>query len=332
MTGFAEHFDLNTPLALAPMALAAGGALASACAKAGTLGLVGGGYGDLEWTAREYQLAVDNISDDAAAMGRLGCGFISWKLAEDSAALDWLIDNHKSAAIMLSFGDPRPFAKRIVESGAALICQIHSLKDLPLAIEAGAKVIVAQGTEAGGHGATQDSGRGTFAFIPEVADWIAANAPGTYLLGAGGIADGRGVAAALALGADGVMMGSRLWATKECLAAPKAKEIVAETDGDGTARSAVFDILRRKNWPGIFDFRAIRNDIHREWENRIDQLKNAPEEARADYEEGARNKDYSRVHIGIGESIGLITDIQDAATLIDDIQAEMDSALKRIHG
>ena len=82
MTGFAEHFDLKTPLALAPMALAAGGALASACAKAGALGLVGGGYGDLEWTAREYQLAVDNISDDAAAMGRLGCGFISWKLAE----------------------------------------------------------------------------------------------------------------------------------------------------------------------------------------------------------------------------------------------------------
>lgn len=330
MTGFAEQFDLSIPLALAPMALAAGGELASACARAGALGLVGGGYGDLEWTSREYQAAVDAIGDDKASMGRLGCGFISWKLAENADALDWLIANHTPAAIMLSFGDPRPFSKRIVGSGATLICQIHSLKDLPLAIEAGAKVIVAQGTEAGGHAATQDSGRGTFAFIPEVADWIAVHAPGTYLLGAGGIADGRGLAATLMLGADGVMMGSRLWATKECLAAQKAKDIVAGTDGDGTARSAIFDILRRKNWPASFDFRAIRNDIHRQWEGRIEQLINAPEEARADYEDGVRNKDYSRVHIGIGESVGLINGISDAATLIGEIRSEMNSALNRI--
>ncbi|MEW4468546.1 nitronate monooxygenase [Parasphingorhabdus sp. JC815] len=330
MTGFAEHFDLKVPLALAPMALASGGDLASACAKAGALGLVGGGYGDVEWTAREYQLAVDSIANDAAAMGRLGCGFISWKLSENSDALDWLLDHHRPAAIMLSFGDPRPFSKQILESGALLICQIHSLKDLPLAIEAGAKVIVAQGTEAGGHGATQDLGRGTFSFIPEVADWIEAHAPGTSLLGAGGIADGRGLAAAMALGADGVMMGSRFWATKESLANSTAKQIAAETDGDSTARSAVFDILRRKNWPETFDFRAIRNDLYRQWEGRIDELRKAPKEGRAAYDEGVRNKDYSAAHIGIGEAAGLISDVPDAAALIDEFQSEMNDALQRI--
>lgn len=330
MNRFADHFDLKIPLALAPMALASGGDLASACAQAGTLGLVGGGYGDLEWTSREYQIAVDAIGDNAAAMKRLGCGFISWKLAENSDALDWLIDNHRPAAIMLSFGDPRPFSGRIIESGATLICQIHSLKDLPLAVEAGAKIIVAQGTEAGGHGATQDRGRGTFSFISETADWLAAHAPETYLLGAGGIADGRGLAAALVLGADGVMMGSRFWATKECLAKPQAKKIATETDGDSTARSSVFDILRRKNWPASFDFRAIRNDLYRQWEDRIDLLENEPNEGRAAYDDGVRQADFSRAHIGIGESAGMISNVPDAATLICDIQSEMKNALKLI--
>lgn len=331
MNRFADHFDLKIPLALAPMALASGGELASACAQAGTLGLVGGGYGDLEWTSREYQIAEEAIEDNAAAMKRLGCGFISWKLAENADALDWLIDNHRPAAVMLSFGDPRPFSKRIIESGATLICQIHSLKDLPLAVEAGAKVIVAQGTEAGGHGATQERGRGTFSFISETADWLAVHAPETYLLGAGGIADGRGLAAAMVLGADGAMMGSRFWATKESLANPQAKTVATQTDGDNTARSSVFDILRRKNWPESFDFRAIRNDLYRQWEDRIDKLQNDPEEGRAAYDEGVRQADFNRAHIGIGEAAGMISNVPDAATLIGDIESEMKSALKRLN-
>lgn len=215
MNRFLDQFGLDIPVALAPMALASGGVLASSCARAGILGLVGGGYGDLGWTSREYQMAVDALNHDAGAMKRLGCGFISWKLQENSEALDWLIANHEPAAVMLSFGDPRPFGKRITGSGAALVCQIHTLDDLPAAIEAGANIIVAQGTEAGGHGATQDRGRGTFSFIAETADWIAEHAPDTLLLGAGGIADGRGLAAALVLGADGALMGSRFWATQE---------------------------------------------------------------------------------------------------------------------
>ena len=331
MNRFADHFDLKIPLALAPMALASGGELASACAQAGTLGLVGGGYGDLEWTSREYQMAVDAIGDNAAAMKRLGCGFISWKLAENSDALDWLINNHRPAAVMLSFGDPRPFSKRIIDSGASLICQVHSLKDLPLAVEAGAKIIVAQGTEAGGHGATQERGRGTFSFISETADWLAAHAPGTYLLGAGGIADGRGLAAAMVLGADGAMMGSRFWATKESLANPQAKTVATQTDGDNTARSSVFDILRRKNWPESFDFRAIRNDLYRQWEGRIDALKNDPEEGRAAYDDGVRQADFNRAHIGIGESAGMISNVPDAATLIGDIESEMKRAVKGLN-
>ena len=314
-TRFAQRFQLSTPIALAPMALATGGALAAACAQAGALGLVGGGYGDLAWTQREYQLAQTLLKDDSAALKRLGCGFITWKLDENAEALDWVLAQ-APRAVMLSFGDPRPYAQRIKASGAALICQIQRLDQVPLALDAGADVIVAQGGEAGGHGANALEGRSTFTLVPEVADFLAGHAPDTLLLAAGGIADGRGLAAALMLGADGALVGSRLWASSESLAATGAKSQATHTSGDGTARSAVFDILRRKNWPAPYDFRAIRNDLHRQLENNIPALQANPDAARADYDAGVKAGDFSRAHATVGEAVGLISDVPPARDLI----------------
>lgn len=313
---FCARFGLTTPIALAPMALATGGALAAACARAGALGLVGGGYGDLAWTQREYTLALPS-----ADTGRLGVGFITWKLDEDASALDWVLQ-HRPRAVMLSFGDPRPYAARIAAAGAALICQVQQLAQVPQAIEAGAQVVVAQGGEAGGHGADALNGRATFTLVPELADWLAAHAPGTLLLAAGGVADGRTLAAARLLGADGALVGSRLWATQESLAAAGAKAQALQTSGDGTARSAVFDILRRKNWPAPYDFRAIRNDLHRQWEGRLDALRASPEAARADYDAGVKAGDFRRAHATVGEAVGLIHDLPPAADVIARMTAD----------
>lgn len=111
------------------------------------------------------------------------------------------------------------------------------------------------------------------------------------------------------LGADGALIGSRLWATTESLAASGAKTQATQTSGDGTARSAVFDILRRKNWPAPYDFRAIRNALHRRLENNIATLQAKPDEARADYDAGVTAGDFTRAHATVGEAVGLITDI-----------------------
>ncbi|WP_333846091.1 NAD(P)H-dependent flavin oxidoreductase [Limnohabitans sp.] len=314
-TRFAQLFQLSSPIALAPMALATGGALTATCAQAGALGLLGGGYGDLAWTQREYTLATELLKSDAASHARLGCGFITWKLDENAEALDWVL-TQKPCAIMLSFGDPRPYAGRIADAGAQLICQVQRLDQVAQAIEAGASVIVAQGGEAGGHGANALEGRSTFTLVPEVADYLAAHAPNTLLLAAGGVADGRGLAAALMLGADGVLVGSRLWATTESLAATGAKTQATHTSGDGTARSQVFDILRRKNWPAPYDFRAIRNDLHRALENDIPGLKANPEPARASYDAGIKAADFSRAHATAGEAVGLIADVPNAREVI----------------
>jgi nitronate monooxygenase len=297
------------------MALATGGQLAAACAQAGALGLVGGGYGDLTWTQREYTLATELLRKQPDAHARLGCGFITWKLDENAEALDWVL-TQQPCAIMLSFGDPRPYAARIREAGAALICQVQRLDQVALALEAGAAVIVAQGGEAGGHGANALEGRSTFTLVPEIADHLATHAPDTLLLAAGGVADGRGLAAALMLGADGALVGSRLWATTESLAAPGAKTQATHTSGDGTARSQVFDILRRKNWPAPYDFRAIRNDLHRQLETNIAALQASPEAARADYDAGVKAGDFSKAHATVGEGVGLIADIAQASDVL----------------
>ena len=323
---FSARFGLTTPIALAPMALASGGALAAACARAGALGLVGGGYGDIAWTQREYTLALQ-----AADTGRIGCGFITWKLDEDASALDWLLGlpaAQRPRALMLSFGDPRPYAARIAAAGVPLVCQIQRLEQAAQAIEAGAQVIVAQGAEAGGHGMNALNGRSTFTLVPELADWLAVHAPHTLLLAAGGIADGRTLAAALALGADGALVGTRLWATAESLAPQGAKELALATGGDGTARTAVFDILRRKHWPAPYDFRAIRNPLHRQWEERLDALRAAPEAARAAYDAGVQTGDFSAAHATVGEAVGLVHDLPTAGALI----ARMDAQARGVWG
>ena len=325
---FENALQLRVPIALAPMALASGGALAAACAKAGALGLVGGGYGELAWTQREYALACSQAaqSSDPSDLRRIGIGFITWKLDQDASALDWTLDQaHVPSAVMLSFGDARSYAKRILARGAHLICQVQTMAQVPQCLEAGAHIIVAQGAEAGGHGMNALNGRSTLTFVPELADWLANHAPQTVLLAAGGVADARTLAAVRLLGADGALVGSRLWATQESLAAAGAKAQAVATNGDGTARSPVFDILRRKNWPAPYDFRAIRNDLHRQLEADVEGLRAAPDAARALYDAGVSAQDFSRAHATVGEAVGLIHDLPKADDVIQRMVQRLDS-------
>jgi len=192
------------------MTPAAGADLAAAVAAAGGLGLLGGGYGDRSWFETESAKITRND---------VGCGFITWSVAQQPDLLDFAIERH-SRAIMLSFADPAPFAPRIKQAGVPLICQVHTVDQARRAADVGADVVVAQGTEAGGHGQTA---RSTLPFVPTVVDALSKHAPDVIVVAAGGIADGRGLAAALMLGAEGVLMGSRFWATQEALIHPNAK-------------------------------------------------------------------------------------------------------------
>jgi nitronate monooxygenase len=327
-----QTLPLTTPLVLAPMAGAAGGALAVACARAGALGLIGGGYGDLEWVKLEYAKAFALAAESqdtnkgisllagpaSPTQTRLGIGFITWRLDSDASALDWVLDQaNRPAAVMFSFGNPARYTQRIQHHHIPIICQAQRVDQVSQLIDAGAQIIVAQGGEAGGHGMRNDQARGTFTLVPEIADWLAKHSPNTLLLAAGGIADGRGLAAAMMLGADGGLVGSRLWVTQECLAPVAALQQAVNAKGDDTARSSVFDVLRHLEWPAPYDFRALRNETHRQWEQQIDQLRQHPEAARKNYVEGVDQQDYTRAHVTVGEATGLIHDIPSATNVIE---------------
>lgn len=318
-TRLSDFFEIDHPILSAPMAFAAGGKLAAAVTNAGGLGLIGGAYGDEAWIEQAFA---------DAGNASVGCGFITWNLnkaLEQTPELLTAILAKKPKALMLSFGDPAPFADQIVEAGVALICQVQTLKDAKHATQCGAKVIVAQGGEAGGHGEK----RGTMAFVPEVADYIAQHAPDTLLCAAGGIADGRGLAAALMLGADGVLIGSRLWASQEAEVHPKMLKAAEQATGDDTVRSSVMDIARHLKWPERYTARVLKNGFTERWHNDISGLlQNADGEA-AKWKEAWQAGDTTVANTFVGEATGLIKDVQPAARIIEDMIVQAESQLAR---
>jgi nitronate monooxygenase len=314
-TRLTDRFGLDHPIILAPMGFVAGGRLAAAVSKAGGLGLLGGGYGDERWL--KEQLA-------AAGSQRIGCGFITWSLTKQPHLLEIALDR-APAAMFLPFGDPQPFAARIRQAGVPLICQIQTVADAQRAIEVGADVVVAQGAEAGGHGEK----RGTFTLVPEVADLIATVAPETLLCAAGGIGDGRGLAAALCLGADGVVIGTRFWASDEALVHPNLQAAVVSATGDETLRSSVIDILRGYDvWPERYDVRTLRSAATDRWYGKESELRAAVEPEATRYAEAAARGDPGNVSAIVGEAIGLIHGVAPAQAVLRTMVVEAEAILE----
>ena len=314
-TRLTERFGLAHPVVLAPMAFAADGRIAGAVSRVGGLGLIGGGYGDADWIDAQFAVAGD---------AEVGCGLITWALAENPGVLDRVLA-HGPRALMLSFGDPRPFAPAIRAAGVPLICQVQTAGDAAIALEAGAEVIVAQGAEAGGHG----DRRATFTLVPEVADLVAGSSPETLVCAAGGIADGRGLAAALALGADGVLVGSRLWATTEAQVSDAMQAAALAADGDATLRTSVVDIARSLDWPERFTARVLRNRFTERWHGHETELRAHGEEAAEAWRAGWAAGDPDRASTFIGEAAGLIETIEPAAEVIARMSAQAAEILRR---
>lgn len=305
---------LSRPIIAAPMALAGGGALAAAVSRAGGLGMIGGGYGDAMWLDEQF---------DAASGERVGVGFITWSAERSPDVVPRALER-QPAAFMLSFGDPMVFASQVHAANVPLICQCQTLDHVLEAIDAGAAVIVAQGAEAGGHGAL----RGTMSFVPEVADLVASRSPDVLVAAAGGIADGRGLAAALALGADGVLVGTRLWATTEALVHPRHHEALLATDGDGTIRTRLADIARGLAWPPEFTARARKNAFTELWDGREDELAAAVGSVSPAYREAWANGDADNAGVFFGEAVGLIHDIAPAERILNSMVEQAERVLE----
>jgi nitronate monooxygenase len=313
-TAFTKLLGVQHPIALAPMGQAAGGALAAAVSNAGGLGLVGGGRQDRGWLDQELRIAAENTA------APWGVGFQSWATDESMVQLAL---SYRPRAVMLSFGDPRLFVDLIRSAGAALMIQVVNLDEARQAVDAGADVIVAQGTEAGGHGGT----RSTLPFVPVVVD-LAAPTP---VLAAGGIADGRGVAAALALGAAGVLLGTRFLVAHEALVPAWAVKTIIESGGEDTRRSRASDIARGAPWPSRYPARTIRNAFYDQWYGREDELA-ADTVAQSGYRDAVQRGELLPEPVWASEAIDLITEPSSAAEIVTALASRADEALAAICG
>jgi nitronate monooxygenase len=298
-TALTRRLGIQHPILLAPMGSAAGGKLAAAVTHAGGLGMLGSGYADEKAIRRELV---------EAGNAKVGIGFILWALDKNPAALDVALDA-KPAAVMLSFGDPSPYTKRIKTAGSRIICQVQTLEQAKEAAAAGADIIIAQGRDAGGHSGMS---RGTIGLVPAVVDAVGS----IPVVAAGGIADGRGLAAALSLGASGVSMGTRFTATVESLWDQAMKEKALASGGDQTAQTRVFDIVRAAAWPAIYPGRALRNDFYDQWHGKEEVLAGQQKQVEGQYLASHAN-DFAQRVVWAGEGVDLVRDIPTAREVIE---------------
>jgi nitronate monooxygenase len=311
-TALTEAFGLEYPIVLAPMGQVAGGQLAAAVSNAGGLGLVGGAYGDPDWLMRELDLV------QAATDRPWGVGLITWHA---TAEVVELVLRYHPTAFLLSFGEVRPYLEAIKGAGCALLCQVQEVEAAREAVAAGADFIVAQGSEAGGHGAV----RATLPLVPAVVDAVAP----IPVLAAGGIADGRGIAAALMLGAHGVMLGSRFSATNESLTHEQAKARIVAAHAADTAQTRVFDIIRGYGaWPAPYTARAVRNDFFARWHGREDELEAALESEMPIFRKAMAEGACETAMVLAGEVVDLIDAVVPAAELVRQIGAEAEAQLR----
>ncbi len=311
-TALTEMFGIAHPVVLAPMGDVAGGALAAAVSEGGGLGVIGAGRGDLPWLTRQCELA------RTCTHKPWGVGFLSWAI--DAGVIDAAIEQ-SPAPIMLSFGDPAPFVDAIRAAGIPIIVQVTDMAEARRALDVGADVVVAQGSEAGGHG----GGRATLPFVPAVVD-IAGTVP---VLAAGGIADGRGLAAALVLGAAGAVIGTRFEATHEALITAEAVKAITAASAEDTTQGRSLDVVRDSPWPARYPARTLRNRVTDTWQGREAEMDDA---TKAAFRDGVARGDLEYLPVWAGEAVDLITGHDSAAALVGRIARDAEQAIAEVGG
>jgi NAD(P)H-dependent flavin oxidoreductase YrpB (nitropropane dioxygenase family) len=164
---------------------------------------------------------------------------------------------------------------------------------------------------------------GTMPLVPMV---VSAVAP-TPVLAAGGVADGRGLAAALALGADGVLLGTRFLASDEAPIAKGFKQAIVESDGHDTLVTEIPDVANGQVWPGAY-VRVRRNRFIEEWIGRENELRLRRAEVSTQLREAAKAGDPDRGAIMIGQTAGLIDRVEPAADLVRQISHDAEAILR----
>lgn len=315
-TAFTEFAGVEHPLVQAGMSTYAGAKLAGAVSGAGALGTIG----SLGRTADELLAEVHTLR--AMTPRPFAVNVVAFEWGPPAADIVDAVIDARIPVVTLSFGDPLPAFARCKAAGIRVIVQVQSFAGARTVIAAGADAIIAQGTEAGGH----TGRRGTLNFAAEVLD-AAGDIP---VLVAGGVGTGRGLAAALAMGAGGVVMGTRFKATPECEVRDDRKAALVVSDGDNTVFDEIVDIAHGGVWPNGIAGRVLTNDFTAEWLDRDAELQRAVEAAGVEAFATALDADPRRSLNWAGESAGLVGAIMPAAEIVRMVVADAERLLRRV--
>jgi nitronate monooxygenase len=324
-TPLCRRLGIAHPIVQAPMGGSVGPALAAAVAQAGGLGMLA-----LSWS--DLASARDQIRETRRRTSRpFGVNLVLDSPQDDRLAI---VLDEGVRIVSLFWGDPGPYIARVHERGGIVLHTVGSADEARRSVSLGVDAIVAQGWEAGGHVWGEVA---TFALVPAVADAVAP----VPVIAAGGIADGRGLAAVLALGAQAAWIGTRFLCAEESEAHPRYRELILAAAESSTVHTKLFDV----GWPDAAH-RVIRNATHDAWEAAGRPASGArPGEGEtvaraadgeaiprysADAPKAGMTGDLDAMCLYAGQGVGLVRDIRPAAAIVAAIVAEAESVLRRL--
>jgi NAD(P)H-dependent flavin oxidoreductase YrpB (nitropropane dioxygenase family) len=337
-TPLCDLLGIEHPILNAGFALPAGPELAAAVSNAGGLGVIGG-TGQPASVARERVRRARELTVRPFGVNVILAEHLTVGTPRPETIAAYLAE--RIAVLILFWGDPRPYVDAAHRVGTKVIVQVGDVAEARAAAAAGVDAVIAQGFESGGHV------KGTVALSTILPAVVEAVAP-LPVLASGGIADGRGLAGAIALGAQGASMGTRFVASEECWSPRAYKERIVASDAEDTVYARD---LFHVNWPDA-PHRVIRNRLVAEWEaaghpapgakpgegttigknRRADGTTADVPRYGASMPSGAFEGDLELASLWAGQSVDLIHDIKPAGEIVREIARDADAALAAAAG
>lgn len=312
-TPLCSLLGIQHPILNASMSETANGRLAAAVSAAGGFGMIGGTNSvGPSWLREQIEIA-RSLTDRPFGVGFISC-------FPDVDALVEVALEHRVAAINHSFADPAPYVGPAHEADILVFAMVQTVGMAIAAAEAGVDVIIAQGGEAGGHGGNQ----GTFALLPAVVD-IAGTIP---VVAAGGIGDGRGIAAALMLGAQGVWLGTRFVASEEWGGGAYKKDAVVDASTDDTVTTTVYDTIWDEHFPKEITHRVLHNAYVDRWEGHDEEIEARRTAFRDEQFEADQRKDRTVAGISAGPAAGLVASTLPAGEIVRQLMQDAELVLR----
>jgi nitronate monooxygenase len=307
-TPWSRGMGLRVPIVNAPMGGVAGGRLAAAVTAAGGLGMVGMGTAG---STSSLRAELPHVT------GTFGIGLVDWVIRKEPDLFDAAVAA-RPVLISVSFGTDLSWVSRVHDAGIATATQVYNSVEARRAQDAGIDLLVARGSEGGGHG---EATIGTLPLLDAVLDVVS-----VPVLAAGGIASGRSLAAVLAAGASGAWLGTCLSASLEALTSDAGRRALVAARETDTTSTRVFDIVRRLPWTERFPSRVLRNDFVARWSGHEDALADDPD-APSELAAAIAADDRRTAPVDAGQGVGMVTDIAPVGQVIERLCAGAEKLL-----